>query len=214
MFVNGQLVPFSMKIGEAGEAFFVFETDDEIPDNLVTSPILEATKPGQSNAQTRETGRFGAGPASPTVKDSAGSSQEPEFLDLDATGDSPSGENAPSSSSGSGDPSRSQDRTPTGPDIITKTAQLGKAMMGIAKETENAEEDKHRDRTVLENLQQAEKDNRQFLKQSAIAAKRRLASVDFPTMDERAGVVFPEGTEPAHETHVKYGSGESTIHAG
>ncbi|KAI9442107.1 lipin, N-terminal conserved region-domain-containing protein [Lactarius indigo] len=32
--VNGKAVPFSMKIGEAGEAFFVFETDGDEPDFL------------------------------------------------------------------------------------------------------------------------------------------------------------------------------------
>ncbi|RPD66923.1 LNS2-domain-containing protein [Lentinus tigrinus ALCF2SS1-7] len=205
MFVNGQLVPFSMKIGEAGEAFFVFETEDEIPDNLVTSPILEATQPGQTNAQTAETGRFGAGPASPAVQDSAGSSQEPEFLDLDATSDTQLRENTPSAPQSSGEPSQSQDGKSHGPGIITKTAQLGKAMMGVAQEAEKAEEDKFRDKTILEGLQQAAKDNREFLKHNAIAAKR-FAGVDFPTVDERGGEVFPEVTEPMHEPHVKYGN--------
>lgn len=41
-------LPFAMKVGEAGEAFFVVELDAEeanqgIPDELVTSPILSAT---------------------------------------------------------------------------------------------------------------------------------------------------------------------------
>ncbi|PWN90511.1 LNS2-domain-containing protein [Acaromyces ingoldii] len=41
-------LPFAMKVGEAGEAFFVLELDDDeqrqgIPDDLVTSPILSAT---------------------------------------------------------------------------------------------------------------------------------------------------------------------------
>lgn len=44
--VNGKEIPFSMKIGDAGEAFFVFETEDEVPEDLITSPILEATRPG------------------------------------------------------------------------------------------------------------------------------------------------------------------------
>lgn len=33
-----------MKVGEAGEAFFVLETDDDVPAELLTSPLLEATK--------------------------------------------------------------------------------------------------------------------------------------------------------------------------
>jgi phosphatidate phosphatase LPIN len=42
--VNGQPIPFDMKIGEAGEAFFVLETEEEVPEDLLTSPILGATK--------------------------------------------------------------------------------------------------------------------------------------------------------------------------
>ena len=41
--VNGNPIPFSMKIGDAGEAFFVFETEDDVPEDLITSPILQAT---------------------------------------------------------------------------------------------------------------------------------------------------------------------------
>lgn len=45
VFVNGNPIPFNMKIGEAGEAFFVFETDDDVPADLITSPILHPTIP-------------------------------------------------------------------------------------------------------------------------------------------------------------------------
>jgi phosphatidate phosphatase LPIN len=31
-----------MKVGEAGEAFFVFETEHEVPEEFQTSPIMEA----------------------------------------------------------------------------------------------------------------------------------------------------------------------------
>lgn len=31
-----------MKVGEAGEAFFVFETSHEVPEEFQTSPILQA----------------------------------------------------------------------------------------------------------------------------------------------------------------------------
>lgn len=37
--VNDQLVDLKMKLGVAGEAFFVEETDDSVPPSLVTSPI-------------------------------------------------------------------------------------------------------------------------------------------------------------------------------
>lgn len=62
-----------MKLGEGGEAFFVFETSDEIPESLQTSPIVSpATSPKR------------------LVDDSAPSSalQEPDFLDLSTEGGS------------------------------------------------------------------------------------------------------------------------------
>ncbi|KAG5648821.1 hypothetical protein DXG03_000170 [Asterophora parasitica] len=46
--VNGHPIPFNMKIGEAGEAFFVFETDDDVPEDLITSPILQPTRPDEA----------------------------------------------------------------------------------------------------------------------------------------------------------------------
>ncbi|KIJ56944.1 hypothetical protein M422DRAFT_23082 [Sphaerobolus stellatus SS14] len=89
--VNGQPIPFGMKIGEAGEAFFVFETDEDVPEDLVTSPLLKATETGDAT-QPRDprTGRFGAKEDQETATESRqpspvdGISQEPEFLDLDA----------------------------------------------------------------------------------------------------------------------------------
>lgn len=47
-----------MKIGDAGEAFFVFETEGDIPEDLITSPILEATEPEEAHSDI-QTGRFG-----------------------------------------------------------------------------------------------------------------------------------------------------------
>ncbi|CAH7689055.1 Lipin/Ned1/Smp2-domain-containing protein [Phakopsora pachyrhizi] len=39
--INGETAPFSMKIGETGEAFFVFETDvEDLPEDLQTSPLV------------------------------------------------------------------------------------------------------------------------------------------------------------------------------
>lgn len=37
--VNDEAVPFFMKVGETGEAFFVFETDADVPEELQTSPL-------------------------------------------------------------------------------------------------------------------------------------------------------------------------------
>jgi phosphatidate phosphatase LPIN len=49
-----------MKIGEAGEAFFVFETEEDVPEDLMTSPILQATSPQPASGATQHVGRFGA----------------------------------------------------------------------------------------------------------------------------------------------------------
>lgn len=38
--VNGVKQEYSMKLGEGGEAFFVFETTDNIPESLQTSPLV------------------------------------------------------------------------------------------------------------------------------------------------------------------------------
>jgi phosphatidate phosphatase LPIN len=38
--VNGVKQDYSMKLGEGGEAFFVFETTDNIPQSLQTSPLV------------------------------------------------------------------------------------------------------------------------------------------------------------------------------
>ena len=57
-----------MKLGEEGEAFFVFETSIDVPESLQTSPLvspalLPKPSPGQESASS--------------------SLQEPDFLDLD-----------------------------------------------------------------------------------------------------------------------------------
>ncbi len=187
-----------MKIGEAGEAFFVFETAEEIPDNLVTSPILQAIKPGESNAQMRETGRFGAGPASPST------TQEPEFLDLDAsTGGSPREDSASPPS-----PSRkpSQDEGFEGPGILSRTAQLGKAMMGAAREAQRAEADKLKDKTVMEALKETGTEQQEFLVDRATTAVDAIehgTGLDFPN-DEHGDEVLPKPREDIRPPDVKY----------
>ncbi|KAJ5627646.1 hypothetical protein N7490_009874 [Penicillium lividum] len=68
--VNGIKQQYAMKLGEAGEAFFVFETTDEIPASLQTSPLVS---PASS-------------PKVPT-EDFTSSLQEPEYLDLEKNGE-------------------------------------------------------------------------------------------------------------------------------
>jgi len=57
-----------MKLGEGGEAFFVFETSDDIPESLQTSPVISPTT--SPNAFAAHNTSSGA------------SWQEPEYLDL------------------------------------------------------------------------------------------------------------------------------------
>ncbi|KAI9368097.1 Lipin/Ned1/Smp2-domain-containing protein [Aspergillus egyptiacus] len=64
--VNGVKQDYAMKLGEGGEAFFVFETTNDIPDSLQTSPLVSPT-------------------TSPKMRSEENllSLQEPEYLDLD-----------------------------------------------------------------------------------------------------------------------------------
>ena len=86
VFVNGNPIPFDMKIGEAGEAFFVFETDEDVPADLITSPILQPTVPPleENEKQTTEPAaeeRYGG----EDVLEPSGNGhveREPTFLDL------------------------------------------------------------------------------------------------------------------------------------
>ncbi|KAL8713422.1 MAG: hypothetical protein Q9220_002621 [cf. Caloplaca sp. 1 TL-2023] len=60
-----------MKLGEGGEAFFVFETFDQIPESLQTSPVVSPAASPQGFAQDAV--------AVPAL-------QEPDFLDISADG--------------------------------------------------------------------------------------------------------------------------------
>ncbi|PPQ74365.1 hypothetical protein CVT24_000659 [Panaeolus cyanescens] len=98
VFVNGNPIPFPMKIGEAGEAFFVFETEDDVPADLITSPILQPTIPEEGKDQEPEeqvaADRFGAKQdkedtessqkehPSNIPNDAQPAAAEPDFLDL------------------------------------------------------------------------------------------------------------------------------------
>jgi phosphatidate phosphatase LPIN len=56
--VNNIKQNYSMKLGEGGEAFFVFETTDQIPESLQTSPLVSpaASPPNVSTEQLTPTG--------------------------------------------------------------------------------------------------------------------------------------------------------------
>ncbi|KAL5042804.1 hypothetical protein BDW71DRAFT_189164 [Aspergillus fruticulosus] len=64
--VNGVKQNYAMKLGEGGEAFFVFPTTDEIPESMQTSPLISPmASPKMRSEETLST------------------LQEPEYLDLD-----------------------------------------------------------------------------------------------------------------------------------
>lgn len=70
--VNGKKQDYAMKLGEGGEAFFVFETSDTIPQSLQTSPLVSpASSPP---LQPSTPGRAATMP--PAL-------QEPPLLDLE-----------------------------------------------------------------------------------------------------------------------------------
>ena len=63
---------YAMKLGEGGEAFFVFETTDDVPEGLQTSPLISPiASPHIDQAQDMT--------AYPIL-------QEPEYLDLSLDG--------------------------------------------------------------------------------------------------------------------------------
>ncbi|KAJ5247092.1 hypothetical protein N7468_002075 [Penicillium chermesinum] len=66
--VNGVKQDYAMKLGEGGEAFFVFETTDEIPASLQTSPLVSP-----------------AGSPKVPSEEFPQSLQEPDYLDLGKT---------------------------------------------------------------------------------------------------------------------------------
>ena len=71
--VNGVKQDYAMKLGEGGEAFFVFETSDNIPQALQTSPLASPiSSPSLS-------------PVSQTTATTSLAEPDPFFLDGDAT---------------------------------------------------------------------------------------------------------------------------------
>ena len=66
--VNQTKQDFSMKLGEGGEAFFVFETSADVPAGLQTSPLVSPSTSPASTASNKALGDE--------------SLQEPEYLDL------------------------------------------------------------------------------------------------------------------------------------
>ncbi|KAJ3551752.1 hypothetical protein NM688_g4523 [Phlebia brevispora] len=179
VYVNGTLIPFSMKIGDAGEAFFVFETDEEVPEEIVTSPILEATRPGEANPKVERTGRFGAkedSKVSPSPsQEGFEASQEPDFLDLDATAKVEEALPATASPSPGSQPTaippNASHEEGEVPSLLQRTAELGKAALSVVHEAEKAGKDKLRDKSVKDALKEAQEEERNEVHDAVNAVK-------------------------------------------
>ncbi|KAI1338350.1 LNS2-domain-containing protein [Xylariaceae sp. FL0016] len=68
--VNGVRQNYAMKLGEGGEAFFIFETTDAVPQSLQTSPLSSPTS---------------SPPLDPDGSQTPNALQEPDFLQLDGS---------------------------------------------------------------------------------------------------------------------------------
>ncbi|KAI0941358.1 hypothetical protein AcW1_004905 [Taiwanofungus camphoratus] len=199
VFVNGNPIPFPMKIGEAGEAFFVFETDEDVSDDLVTSPLLEATKPGQTNADVQRTGRFGA-KEGPGDAEQQGAAQEPDFLDLDATAspeeltlppDSvPDTKTQPSGLSLTKPLPEGEGVTPSS--LLSRTAQLGKAVISAAAEMEKSQRDRMKDKTMKEAVSELEDDEQTFLQNKPGAAPNTAKDTTKNYLESKGDEMLPE----------------------
>src|SRR5436305_5975036 len=67
--VNEKKQDYAMKLGEGGEAFFVFETSADIPEDLQTSPLVSPAASPKSLPEVRPP---------PDL-------QEPDYLDLETS---------------------------------------------------------------------------------------------------------------------------------
>ncbi|GAA5981356.1 hypothetical protein JCM10908_004080 [Rhodotorula pacifica] len=86
--VNDERIPFYMKVGETGEAFFVFETEDDVPADMQTSPLSgPLSDDGRSDAGEVEPLDLDA-PAMDLDEGEAGTSEE-QRREQDADEDAP-----------------------------------------------------------------------------------------------------------------------------
>jgi phosphatidate phosphatase LPIN len=130
-----------MKIGEAGEAFFIFETAGDVPDELITSPLLEATRSPDIQGQDGQAGRFGANEGKDQLPQS-----EPDFLDLNAPSPPPaSGQTEPTSVPQA---EREGEKDAVGPSsLLNRATALGASIGNTILEKERDEYLKAKERT-------------------------------------------------------------------
>lgn len=203
-----------MKIGDAGEAFFVFETDEDVPEEIVTSPLLEATKVGQTNANPEVRGKFGAKEGNNDTSDAVvvgtlEQEQEPEFLDLNATrpasGPAPGGSDATDVPAQGPEPD-TQDNCEES-SLLAKTVELGKAAFSVMHEAEKDGKDKLRDTSLKDTLKDAEEEKRGYVVSALDNASHRLGMSGIGG-DKGDEVLPPVDDERAKTPEVMYGHGK------
>ncbi|CAI4703041.1 ADM_collapsed_G0043380.mRNA.1.CDS.1 [Saccharomyces cerevisiae] len=119
VFINEKLSNMPMKLSDSGEAYFVFEMGDQVtdvPDELLVSPVMSATSSPPQSPETSilEGGTEGEGEGeNENKKKEKKVLEEPDFLDINDTGDSGSKN---SETTGSLSPTESSTTTP--PDSV------------------------------------------------------------------------------------------------
>ncbi|TIA92380.1 hypothetical protein E3P99_00680 [Wallemia hederae] len=125
---------YSMKVGDAGEAFFVFETDIDVPEDLQTSPIISPIDNANNNNSVPVSPLPQAVDAKPGVGlnlDLPQQNQEPEPLSLNPN-DSDNSENA----------QQTQSSTGKIVDAASAVSKVGTAIVGGAAQAGNLRVDK------------------------------------------------------------------------
>ncbi|KZS97849.1 LNS2-domain-containing protein [Sistotremastrum niveocremeum HHB9708] len=153
--VNGNPIPFGMKVGDAGEAFFVFETEEDVPDDLMTSPLLTPADSEQSVETPKTTSQNLLPDAKETTPQTNTEHQlipEPDFFDLDAQPESAEsvethGEGGEQATVKHNSEAQQQ---PIGPSaILDRATNLGKAVMTVVREERDEKLDRLKDATRL-----------------------------------------------------------------
>lgn len=188
----------------------MFETDDDVPDDLVTSPLLAATKPGEANARPESTGRFGAKTSDESP--SGDSSQEPDFLDLDgsASGEPVAGSSGlpisqPVSEASPEQGDQHESDGSTASSILSRTAEIGKAIVNKASEVTQYEKDKLKNETLKQATQELEKEEGTYIRNSLVSA-RNSASEYLPFGSQKGDEALP-ATSPVEGPDVRYTHG-------
>jgi phosphatidate phosphatase LPIN len=214
--VNDKTIPFNMKIGEAGEAFFVFETDAEVPEELMTSPILEPTRPGETNKAAKvSTGKFGAKqPVDEAVLPDNDAAQEPEFFELDASAP----QTTPPGPDAEDEPTTPTETRPSGsgPSVFQNAPSLGQVAQAVRPDTFlNATVSLGK--AVAHAVVETNKEAAERLRDEAAAARnmhKHLSKARTKTNMEETGDQEGQGDEVLPELDEKPDMGSTVVDAG